>query len=99
MKTIILIAAACLSLAGGADARDWSATGPNGGSVTGSGSCAKGEGSVTCQRASDLTGARGRVYDRGATRTTDAEGTVKTFVTTGARGRSVSSVRTRTRGH
>lgn len=98
MKAIVLVVAA-LVFPVAAQSETWTGTGPRGVTVTGSGTCVRANATLTCNRAGVVTGPNGRAADHVVNRVTNAAGTVKTLTTTGVRGRSVTSVRTRTRGN
>ncbi len=97
--TKVMIALVVVLTPMAAAAESWDVTGPRGGTATGSISCARGDGTLTCDRAGTLTTPGARTVDRAAVRVTDSGGTVKTITSTGAGGRSVTVTRTRVRGN
>jgi hypothetical protein len=96
MRKLAIIVAFCVAPTG-LLAADWTATGQNGTTVMGSGTCSHGTGVLTCYRSSTITGSKGKVFNRTGTRVTDSLGTTKSFTTTNASGRSVSTTRVRHR--
>lgn len=94
-----LILAGLLAAPGLALAEGYSGTitGPEGGTVTYSGQCQAGEGSVTCTRQSLLTGKDGKTATRTMDRVWTRDAVSTRFVTTGEGGRSVTTTRERLR--
>jgi hypothetical protein len=97
MKTILLTAAFAALVSPAFAQTTWSGTGPRGGTVQGSGSCAAGSGALNCQRSTTYTNPYGQSATRNTARVTDSTGTTRTFQTTGPRGRTASGTIKRSR--
>lgn len=97
MKTFLLSAALTILVAPAFAETTWSGTGSRGGTIQGSGSCARGDGALTCNRAATWTGPQGQTATRTGARVSTTSGTTKTFVASGPNGRSATTTRTRNR--
>jgi hypothetical protein len=84
----ITLAALALALAAPAMAdTTWSGTGPRGGTVAGSGSCAAAQGAVSCSKSGRYTSPAGQVWTNEATRLRTRDGVSVTGRVTGPGGR------------
>jgi hypothetical protein len=97
MKTLIIsLALATLALPAAAETT-WSGTGPRGGSYSGSGSCAAGNGSVNCTSTTTAINPYGQTATRQRSRVATEEGVSASTVTTGPAGGSATRSRSRSR--
>lgn len=92
-RTLILATLAFGPTAALADGYSGTATGPNGGTVTYTGSCAKGESSVSCTRDSVVTGPKGYTATRKLDREITRDSVKTNITTTGQFGRTVTTTR------
>jgi hypothetical protein len=92
-KALILATLAFGPTAVLADGYSGTITGKNGGTITYSGNCAKGESSVSCSRDSVATGPQGYTATRKLDREITQDGVKTNITTTGQFGRTISTTR------
>jgi hypothetical protein len=92
-RTLILATLALGPSAVLADGYSGTVTGKNGGTVTYSGSCTKGDGGVSCSRDSLLTGPKGNTATRKLEREITKDRVTTRITTTGQSGRTVTTTR------
>lgn len=97
MKTLTLTAALIALALPAAAETTWTGTGPRGGTYAGSGSCAAGSGSITCNSSTTATNPWGQSATRSGTRVYTGEGVRKSFTTIGPAGRTTTATRERKR--
>jgi hypothetical protein len=76
---------------------NWTATGPKGGTATGTTTCTHANGIATCLGNSAYTSPKGKVVQRSATASGNRYGGQRVITTTGPNGKTATATRTWTR--